>query len=74
MIPSMHTVLHDAMNDYVFSISNHYWDRPLSESHEWYFADYILRCILLNENFYILIQISLKCGPEGVIDHMPSLD
>ena len=34
-----------------------------------YWADNILKCILLNEKFYILIEISLKFVPGGVIDN-----
>ena len=38
-----------------------------------HFADDILRCIFLNETFYILINISLKFVPKGPIDYKPAL-
>ena len=39
-----------------------------------HFADDIFRCILLNETFYILIEIiSLKFVPKGPIDNNPAL-
>ena len=34
-----------------------------------YFADDIFRCILANEKFCILIEISLKFVPNGPIDN-----
>ena len=40
---------------------------------KWHFADNILRCIWLNENFVILTQISLKFIPKGPIDNKPAL-
>ena len=33
------------------------------------FADDTFRCIFVNENIYILIDISLKLVPEGPIDN-----
>ena len=33
----------------------------------------ILRCIFVNEKFYILIKISLKFVPEGATDNNPAL-
>ena len=33
-----------------------------------HFADDILKCIVVNEKFYILIRISLKFVPKAVID------
>ena len=36
-------------------------------------ADDIFKCILLNENVIISIQISLKFVPEGSIDNKPAL-
>ena len=36
-------------------------------------ADDIFKCILLNENAIISIQISLKFVPEGSIDNKPAL-
>ena len=38
-----------------------------------YFPDDILRCILVNEIFFILIKISLKFVPKGPIDNNPAL-
>ena len=38
-----------------------------------HFADAILKCILLNENIWIPIEISLKFVPKGPIDNIPAL-
>ena len=38
-----------------------------------HFADDIFRCIFVNEKFCILIKISLKFIPKGVIDNNPAL-
>ena len=38
-----------------------------------HFADDIFRCIFVNENFCILIEISLKCVTDGPIDNNPAL-
>ena len=38
-----------------------------------HFADDIFKCILLNENTSILINISLKFVPEGRINNIPAL-
>ena len=38
-----------------------------------HFTDDILRCIFVNEKFYILIKISLKFVPKGLIDNKPVL-
>ena len=38
-----------------------------------YFADDILKCIFLNENVRIPIEISLKFVPKGPIDNIPAL-
>ena len=38
-----------------------------------HFADDILKCIFLNENVWILIEISLKFVPKGPIGNIPSL-
>ena len=38
-----------------------------------HFADDILKCIFLNENVWIPIEISLKFVPKGPIDNIPSL-
>ena len=37
------------------------------------FVDNISRCIFLDENCYILIQISLEYIPKGSVDNKPSL-
>ena len=37
------------------------------------FTDDVLKCIFLNENVWITIEISLKCVPKGPIDNIPSL-
>ena len=36
-------------------------------------ADDIFRCIFMNEKFCILIEISLKFVPKGLIDNIPAL-
>ena len=33
-----------------------------------HFADDIYKCIFVNENFYILLQITLMFVPKGAID------
>ena len=38
-----------------------------------HFADDILRCIFLNENIWISIEISLKFFPKGPINNIPAL-
>ena len=38
-----------------------------------HFADDIFKCILLNENVWIPIKISLKFVPQGPINNIPSL-
>ena len=38
-----------------------------------YFADHILKCIFLNENYCILIKISLKIVPRSPIDYKSTL-
>ena len=37
------------------------------------FADIIFRSIFFNENYCILIQISLKFVPKGSVDYMSAL-
>ena len=39
-----------------------------------YFADDVLKCILLNENVWILLKIPLKFVPNGPINNIPALD
>ena len=36
-------------------------------------ADDIFKCIFLNQNYRILIQISLKCVPRSQIDNKPAM-
>ena len=38
-----------------------------------HFADGSFRCIFMNEKFLILINISLKFIPKGLIDNKPAL-
>ena len=38
-----------------------------------HFADNIFKCIFLNENFWILIKISLKFVPKGPINNISAL-
>ena len=38
-----------------------------------HFADNIFKCIFLNENVWIAIQISLKFFPRGPINNIPAL-
>ena len=49
-----------------------YW--PISPGQNGHhFADDIFKCIFMNENFRILMKISLKFVPKGLIDNNPSL-
>ena len=43
------------------------------EQHGRHFTDGISKCIFLNENYNILIQISLKFVPKDPIDHISPL-
>ena len=38
-----------------------------------HFPDYIFKCIFLNENVWISINISLKFVPKGLINNIPAL-
>ena len=38
-----------------------------------HFADDIFKCIFLNENFLIVIKISLKFVPKGPINNIPTI-
>ena len=38
-----------------------------------HFADYIFKCIFLNENAWISFKISLKFVPKGLINNIPAL-
>ena len=53
------------------------WKLPLSHLPPWQnvrlFADDIFRCIFVNENICILIEISLKFVPKGPIDNNQAL-
>ena len=44
-----------------------------SRQNDRHFADYIFRCIFVNENVCILIEMSLKFVPYGPINNIPSL-
>ena len=39
-----------------------------------HFSEDIFKCILLNENVWISIKISLKVVPKGPINNIPTLD
>ena len=39
-----------------------------------HFADNIFKCIFLNENGWLLIEISLKFVPKGPVNNIPALD
>ena len=45
--------------------------RPIQNAR--HFADDILKCIFLNENVRIPIEISLKFVPKSPIDNIPAL-
>ena len=58
-----------------YSITNHrsffsYWDQDKMAA---IFADDIVKCIFLHENYCILFQISLKFVPKASIDNIPAL-
>ena len=38
-----------------------------------HFTDDILKCIFMNDMFYVLIGISLKFVPNGPVDNKPAL-
>ena len=38
-----------------------------------HFADYIFKCVFLNEHVWILIKISMKFVPKGPINNIPAL-
>ena len=46
--------------------------RPRQSSH--HFADDFFKCIFLNEDIWISINISLKFVPKGQINNIPALD
>ena len=45
----------------------------MEEQNGRHFADDIFKCIFLNQNLCILIKISLKFVPKGLIDNKSSL-
>ena len=45
----------------------------MAETNGRYFADDIFKCIFLNENIWISINISLKFAPKGQINNIPTL-
>ena len=65
-------------NAYGLGIGTSCWHVPLwivtkMEKNGRHFADDIFWCIFVNEEFCILIQISLKFVPKGPIDNNPAL-
>ena len=38
-----------------------------------HFPDNIFKCIFLNENLWILIKVSLKFIPRGLVNNIPAL-
>ena len=56
--------------EYLCSLNSHMNINTLRpEQNGRHFAEDIFKCILLKGEFYILIQISLKCVPWGLIDN-----
>ena len=45
----------------------------LTRQHGRHFSDDTFKCIFVNENFCILIEISLKSVAKGPIDNNPAL-
>ena len=58
------------MTDEIWSNRIIHWG---GEKNVRYFPDDIFKCIFLNENAWILINISLKFVPEGPINNIPAL-
>ena len=57
-----------------YSVTRPNWFNTLRpRQNERHFADDILKCIFLNENVWIPIEISLKFVPKGPIDNIPAL-
>ena len=52
-------------------MKQHSISRPKQDGR--HFADDIFKCILLNENIWIPINISLKIAPKGQINNIPAL-
>ena len=54
--------------------SSHWWLNTLRPRQNGrHFADDMFKCIILNENVWILIEISLKFVPKGSINNNPAL-
>ena len=53
--------------------SGHFNSSPLDKMAAIYFADNFYTCIFVNEKFCILIEISLKVVPKGLINNNPAL-
>ena len=69
-------------NEYCLQIYVFHFDSPFTEiclytlgprQNGRHFADAILKCILVNENVWIPIKISLKFVPKGAINNIPAL-
>ena len=56
------------VNGYVLEQSRDSISHTEAEKNGRHFADDIFKCIFLNENFWIPIQIWLKLGPKGPIN------
>ena len=59
-------MLYDGFENYIFNTL-----RPRQNGR--HFADDMFKCIFLNENIWILIEISLKFVPQGPINNIPAL-
>ena len=61
----------------IIHLSYHVWYSPWNNAYVRqdgrHFAADILKCIFLNENVWILIEISLKFVPKGLINNIPAL-
>ena len=60
----------DILDDYFKGI---FFNTSRARQNGCHFADYIFKCIFLNENVSIPIKISLKIDPKGPITHVPAL-
>ena len=59
--------------EFVHCAGNKQFDTMKPEQHGRHFAADIFKCIFLNENFCILIEIWLRLVPEGLIDNKSAL-
>ena len=53
--------------------SNVLWPMLRPRQNGRHFTDYIFKCVFLNEDIWILIDISLKFVPKGPINNIPAL-